>query len=149
MKCPHCGASDSHVVDSRPAEQGLAIRRRRQCEVCTDRFTTYERLESPHLIRKRDGTLQVFSADKVRRGLAFALAGSVVTADQMTAAVSEIETNIRAMGSDVSSDDVGQLVLAYLRQVDEAAYIRFASVYKDFRDARDFEREAASLDRSP
>ena len=136
------------MVDSRPAEQGVAIRRRRECESCADRFTTYERLESPLLIRKRDGTLQVFAVDKVSTGLARALAGSVVTADEMNVAVNEIEANIRTLGSDVTSDDIGQLVLAYLRQVDEAAYLRFASVHKDFRDAADFEREAATLDRS-
>ena len=148
MKCPHCGAFESRVVDSRPAEQGSAIRRRRECEGCADRFTTYERLESPLLIRKRDGTLQVFAVDKVSTGLARALAGSVVTADEMNLAVSEIEANIRTLGSEVTSDDIGQLVLAYLRNVDEAAYLRFASVHKDFRDASDFEREAATLDRS-
>ena len=136
------------MVDSRPAERGVAIRRRRECESCADRFTTYERLESPLLIRKRDGTLQVFAVDKVSTGLARALAGSVVTADEMNVAVNEIEANIRTLGSDVTSDDIGQLVLAYLRQVDEAAYLRFASVHKDFRDASDFEREAATLDRS-
>ena len=94
------------------------------------------------------GTLQVFAVDKVSTGLARALAGSVVTADEMNVAVNEIEANIRTLGSDVTSDDIGQLVLAYLRQVDEAAYLRFASVHKDFRDASDFEREAATLDRS-
>lgn len=148
MKCPHCGATDSHVVDSRPAEQTAAIRRRRQCESCEERFTTYERIEAPVLIRKRDGTLQVFSVDKVRTGLVRALAGSDVTAEQITAAVADIEANVVGMSSDATSDDVGQLVLSYLRTVDEAAYLRFASVYKDFRHAADFEREAATLDRS-
>ena len=148
MKCPHCGANDSRVVDSRPAEQGQAIRRRRECESCGQRFTTYERLEAPLLIRKRDGTLQVFAIDKVRDGLVRALAGSSVDADQISRAVADIESHVGAMGSQVSSDDVGRFVLAYLRQVDEAAYLRFASVYKDFRDASDFEREAATLEHS-
>ena len=112
------------------------------------RFTTYERLEAPLLIRKRDGTLQVFAIDKVRDGLVRALAGSSVDADQISRAVADIESHVGAMGSQVSSDDVGHFVLAYLRQVDEAAYLRFASVYKDFRDASDFEREAATLERS-
>ena len=149
MICPHCNASDSSVIDSRPAEQGTATRRRRECAVCGDRFTTYERLEAPLLIRKRDGTLQLFTVDKVRKGLVRALADGAVTADQMNAAVADIETSVRAMGSELTSDDVGQLVLAFLRQVDEAAYLRFASVHKDFRDAADFEREAATLDRAP
>ena len=147
MKCPQCGATDSRVVDSRPAEQGAAIRRRRECESCAERFTTYERLEAPVLIRKRDGTMQVFSAEKVRKGLVRSLDSGSVSADAINAAVADIEATVTSMGSGVTSDDVGQLVLAYLRQADEAAYLRFASVYKDFRDARDFEREAAALDR--
>ena len=148
MKCPHCGAFESRVVDSRPAEQGAAIRRRRQCESCNQRFTTYERLASPLLIRKRNGTLQVFSVDKVRLGLVRALAGGDVNTEQITNAVAHIEAMVGSMGSEVTSDDVGQLVLTYLRGVDEAAYLRFASVHKDFRDASDFEREAATLDRA-
>ena len=147
VKCPQCGATDSRVVDSRPAEQGAAIRRRRECEGCAERFTTYERLEAPVLIRKRDGTMQVFSAEKVRKGLVRALDSGSVSADAINAAVADIEATVTSMGSGVTSDDVGQLVLAYLRGADEAAYLRFASVYKDFRDARDFEREAAALDR--
>ena len=92
--------------------------------------------------------MQVFAIDKVRDGLVRALAGSSVDADQISRAVADIESHVGAMGSQVSSDDVGHFVLAYLRQVDEAAYLRFASVYKDFRDASDFEREAATLERS-
>ena len=148
MKCPHCGAIESSVVDSRPAEQGAAIRRRRECASCEERYTTYERPEAPLLIRKRDGTMQVFSVDKVRIGLVRALAGSETTTAQIDGAVREIETSVSASSSEMSSDDVGQLVLSYLRDTDEAAYLRFASVYKDFRDAADFEREAASLERS-
>ena len=146
MNCSHCGESQSKVVDSRPAEQGEAIRRRRECEACGERYTTYERREAPTLVRKRDGTLQLFTPDKIRNGLARALAGSAVTTEEMSVAVADIETQVRAMGDEVTSDDIGLQVLGYLRAVDEAAYIRFASVYKDFKDASDFEREAASLE---
>lgn len=148
MRCPQCAETESRVVDSRPAESGAAIRRRRECEACGTRFTTYERLESPILIRKRDGTLQVFAADKLRVGIERALGSSEVSPDEITEVVAEIATAVAQSSSEVTSDDIGQRVLTYLRSVDEAAYLRFASVYKDFRDASDFEREAAALDRS-
>ncbi len=148
MRCPQCAETESRVVDSRPAESGAAIRRRRECEACGTRFTTYERLESPILIRKRDGTLQVFAADKLRVGIERALGSSEVSPDEIAEVVAEIATAVAQSSSEVTSDDIGQRVLTYLRSVDEAAYLRFASVYKDFRDASDFEREAAALDRS-
>lgn len=145
MRCPFCASGDTRVVDSRPIEQGASIRRRRQCEVCGERFTTYERAEVPLLIRKRDGRLQAFDPEKVRAGLERALADRVVADEEITAAVAAIEADLRMAGGEVTSDDVGRLVLAYLRTIDEAAYLRFASVHKEFRDASDFEREAASL----
>jgi len=100
------------------------------------------------LIRKRDGTMQVFAVDKVRKGLVRALAGSSVTADEISDAVTSIESDVLAAGSNISTDEIGRMVLAYLVDVDEAAYLRFVSVHRDFRDASDFEREVATLDRS-
>jgi transcriptional repressor NrdR len=148
MRCPYCTSEDTRVVDSRPIEQGASIRRRRECEHCAERFTTYERTEVPLLIQKRDGRFQPFDQEKVRAGLDRALADHVVTSDEITVAVGRIENELRVAPGQVTTDDVGRLVLEFLRTVDEAAYLRFASVHKEFRDASDFEREAASFDRS-
>ena len=146
MRCPLCASSDTRVIDSRPAEQGTAIRRRRQCDACRERFTTYERLEAPLMVRKQDGTLQVFQSAKVRRGIERALADETITEDALTNAVADIESILRSHGTEVASADIGREVLAFLRTIGDAAYLRFASVYKDFQDARDFEREAAELE---
>lgn len=147
MRCPYCTADDTRVVDSRPIEGGTSIRRRRQCETCAERFTTYERAEVPLLIRKRDGRIQPFDPEKVRAGLIRALADNAVDPDEISVAVGRIENELRVMPEQATSDDVGRLVLAYLRTIDEAAYLRFASVHKEFRAAADFEREAAALER--
>ncbi len=146
MRCPFCASGDTRVIDSRPADAGSSIRRRRQCEACEERFTTYERLEAPLMVRKRDGSLQVFQGDKVQSGILRALADVVPTDEELVAAVAGIESRLRAQGREVLSDDIGREVLNYLRTIDDAAYLRFASVYKDFRDARDFGREVAALE---
>ena len=149
MRCPFCGALDTRVVDSRPAESGAAIRRRRACETCDQRFTTYERREPALMVRKRDGELEPFDPAKVRAGMARALAdeGDPVRLD---AAVARIETAVEELGAEVPSEEIGRMVLAELRVLDEAAYMRFASVHKDFSGARDFSREVESLqDRPP
>lgn len=148
MRCPFCASNATRVVDSRPIERGASIRRRRECESCAERFTTYERAEAPLLIRKRDGRYQAFDSHKVQAGLIRALADHIVDPDEITIAVGRVETELRVAPGVVTSDDIGRMVLEYLRTIDEAAYLRFASVHKEFRDASDFEREAAALDRS-
>ena len=146
MQCPFCGSGNTRVVDSRPAEQGRAIRRRRECEACGDRFTTYERTESLLMVRKRSGRTEPFRTDKLRRGLESALADRPVGLQTLDELVDTIETELRAGGTVVSSDEIGVQVLERLRELDEVAYLRFASVYKEFEGARDFEREMANLE---
>lgn len=146
MLCPLCGGSDSRVIDSRPAESGAAIRRRRACGECGSRFTTYERAESVLLVRKRDGAIEPFQTSKVRRGLEFALAGRPAAVEGLEGMVERIESGIRELGPVVASDAIGRAVLDELRAADEVAYLRFASVYKDFQEASDFERELAGLE---
>jgi transcriptional repressor NrdR len=148
MRCPFCASSDTRVVDSRPADQGSSIRRRRECDACLQRFTTYERLEALLMVRKQDGSRQAFQAEKVRRGIERALADEAITEEALTEAVADIEGKLRAEGTEVASSEIGRHVLTFLRTIDDAAYLRFASVYKDFHDARDFEREVAALGRS-
>ena len=148
MHCPFCGADDTQVKDSRPTEEGAAIRRRRACEDCGDRFTTYERTAAAIQVRKRSGRVEPFMAEKLRRGIESALADRPVSDRRRLDIVVSIEQALRSMGSPVGSDDIGRLVLEHLREVDEVAYLRYASVYKEFQGARDFEREMASLEES-
>jgi len=147
MRCPTCGASDNHVVDSRPAEDGRAIRRRRECESCEDRFTTYERLEPQLMVRKRNGRLEAFSSTKLTSGVSAALADRPVSGSQVEALVAEVEDSLRSSGgSQVTSEQIGHQVLEQLKGLDEVAYLRFASVYKEFKGAADFEKELAELE---
>lgn len=145
MRCPFCGADDTRVVDSRPADAGAAIRRRRHCETCGNRFTTYERRESVPMVRKRDGRLEPFSAEKVRTGVANALADREVADGAIETLVADIEAFVESEG-EVGTDEIGHRVLEALRHLDEVAYLRFASVYKEFEGASDFEREMAALE---
>ena len=142
MRCPWCDADDDRVVDSRPADTGGAIRRRRECAACGRRFTTYERIEEVGLVvRKRDGLKEPFDRDKVEAGIRKALAGRPVTNLQIDQMVDRIELRLRRKGPEVTTRQVGTEVLAALQRVDEVAYLRFASVYKDFQEITDFERE--------
>jgi transcriptional repressor NrdR len=146
MRCPFCDADDTRVVDSRPADGGDAIRRRRACSRCGHRFTTYERRETALVVRKRDGSLQPFVVAKVRSGIVHAMADRPVAPGVVDALVEEIEAYAREAGPEISSQEIGRRVLAGLRRIDEVAYLRFASVHKDFADASDFHREMAALD---
>ncbi len=146
MQCPECAFSDSRVIDSRPAESGTSIRRRRECERCQARFTTYERLINVRLVRKRSGLLQPFEPAKVRTGLSSALADRPVAMGAVDAIVERIDVQLQELASPVDSELIGQMVLAELRALDDVAYLRFASVYQDFQGARDFEEALASLD---
>lgn len=146
MRCPGCGTDDDRVVDSRPVGVGDAIRRRRECRGCGLRFTTFERIELPELlVRKRSGALLPFDRQKVYDGMARAAKGRVPAAD-LEAAAAAVERAIRSEGvREVGSETVGLQVLQQLRDLDQVAYVRYASVYKDFQKAEDFERELSSL----
>jgi transcriptional repressor NrdR len=147
MVCPYCTGEDTRVVDSRSAEAGVAIRRRRECAVCGRRFTTYERPATVHFVRKRDGRLEPFDPAKPRGGVERALADRTVPEGSVDALLEDIVDLVSARAGETSTDEIGQAVLARLREIDHVAYLRFASVYKDFQGAGDFERELAALER--
>lgn len=149
MRCPFCGADDTRVVDSRPVDAGAAIRRRRLCESCDNRFTTYERRDPVLMVRKRDGRLQPFDPAKVRVGVAAAMAGRDAGSGAIDGVVAAVEAFAAEHGPELTSEQIGRAVLHELRRVDEVGYLRFASVYKDFAGAEDFEREMATLDEAP
>lgn len=146
MRCPGCGIDDDRVVDSRPTSAGDAIRRRRECRGCGLRFTTFERLELPDvLIRKRSGAVAPFDRQKVLEGMSRAAKGRVPI-EALERAATAVEHAIRGHGlRELSSEHVGLQVLAELRDLDPVAYVRFASVYKDFQGPEDFEKELSSL----
>lgn len=146
MLCPYCGADDTRVVDSRPAEGGSTIRRRRECESCENRFTTYERREHALVVRKRDGSAEPFSPAKVVSGVSRAMAGRDVIPGTLEGLAGAVEAFAEEHGPEVSSAEIGRRVLDALRDLDEVAYLRFASVHKDFEAAGDFEREVAALE---
>jgi transcriptional repressor NrdR len=146
VRCPVCSSLDDKVVDSRLADDGAAIRRRRECLECGRRFTTFERLEEMSLtVVKRSGERQPFSRAKIVAGMQAAAKNRPITVEQMEALGAELEQTARSQGGDVSTEDIGSAVLERLRQLDEVAYLRFASVYKGFSDVGDFEREAGRL----
>jgi transcriptional repressor NrdR len=146
VHCPSCSCVDTKVIDSRESEEGAAIRRRRSCTDCGFRFTTYERLENqPLFVIKRDGSRQPFDRAKVASGIQAAVKGRPVEDIGIMAMVERIEDKLRLVGGDVTTSDVGHSVLDELRAADEVAYMRFASVYKNFDDAADFRRELALL----
>ena len=147
MRCPYCGEADTRVVDSRPAESGAAIRRRRACERCDQRFTTYERREPVLMVRKRDGRTEPFDIAKVRLGMVRAMADPESHAAALDAALARIEAFAEEHSPEVATEEIGRQVLAELRHIDEAAYLRFASVYKNFSEASDFSREVESLEK--
>lgn len=146
MLCPACGATEIRVVDSRPAENGTSIRRRRECEVCASRFTTYERLEPQLMVLKRSGKLEPFSPPKLASGISAALADRPVSGSDVEGVVEDLEEVVRGSGPQVTSEEIGRLVLDRLRDLDEVAYLRYASVYKEFQGAADFEKEMAELE---
>ncbi len=146
MLCPSCGAPDTRVIDSRPAEGDQSIRRRRECETCSGRFTTYERLEPQLVVRKRNGRLEAFSPAKLAAGISAALADRPVSGLAVELLGREVEASLREEGGQVTTEDIGREVLDRLRSLDEVAYLRFASVYKEFQDAADFEKEVAAME---
>ena len=146
MRCPWCGHEESKVIDSRPAEAGGAIRRRRECLSCGRRFTTFERAEGLTLrVVKRDGTREPYQRAKLVGGIRKAIVNRPVTEEQVQRLVDRVEDRLRRKGPEVSTQEVGMETLRLLRGVDEVAYLRFASVYKDFQELSDFERELGVL----
>jgi len=146
MRCPWCGNPEDKVVDSRAADDGDAIRRRRECLSCRRRFTTFERVEEVSLsVIKRDGGKEPFDRAKVVAGLVKAIKNRPVTDEQVARLAERVEEKLRRKGPVVTTQEVGMEVLTLLRRLDEVAYLRFASVYKDFQELTDFERELGLL----
>jgi transcriptional repressor NrdR len=146
MRCPWCGHIEDRVVDSRPAERDEAIRRRRECRSCGRRYTTYERVEDLGLmVVKRDGTREPWDRAKMLAGVRKALVNRPVTEEQVEALAARVEARLRRKGPEVGSQQVGLEVLQNLQKLDQVGYVRFASVYKDFQEVGDFEREVGLL----
>ncbi len=147
MRCPYCGLDEDRVIDSRSAEDGGAVRRRRACRACGQRFSTYERVEQPVLrVRKRSGDLELFDRDKVATGILRATKNLEIEPSAVRRAVARVEGHLRdSHRHEVPSEEVGLEVLLALRELHEVAYLRFASVYKSFTRTEDFERELATL----
>ncbi|WP_338552231.1 transcriptional regulator NrdR [Paenibacillus sp. KS-LC4] len=147
MKCPYCDYSGTKVLDSRPANENKSIRRRRECEKCKSRFTTFEMIEeTPLVVIKKDGSREEFSRDKILRGLIRACEKRPVPAERLEVVVSEVEKELRTTAhAEVESRDIGELVMGQLYPVDEVAYVRFASVYRQFKDIDMFMKELSSL----
>ena len=150
MRCPFCGNEDTQVKDSRPSDDGSSIRRRRQCTGCNQRFTTIERVQLRELtVLKADGRRVPFDRDKLARSIRISLRKRPVQEEQVEQIVNGIVRQLEASGeSDIPSKQLGEAVMEVLRDVDAVAYVRFASVYRDFREARDFEDFLGSLDES-
>ena len=141
MICPFCGNEDTQVKDSRPAEDGAAIRRRRLCSKCEARFTTFERVQLREItIIKRNGRRSIFDRDKLERSFEIALLKRDINVDDVARAINEIVRNLESFADgDVPSEKVGELVMSSLYNLDQVAYVRYASVYRNFREAKDFE----------
>lgn len=147
MKCPQCGYLESKVVDSRPSADGSSIRRRRECLACQKRFTTYENIEMlPLIVIKKDGSRETFDRNKLLNSIIRACDKRQVTLSQMDNAVSEIENTLQnTLQNEVTSEHIGELVMDKLKDLDEVAYIRFASVYRQFKDVGAFMEEIKKM----
>ena len=143
MKCPYCGYTESKVVDSRHSDDGLSIRRRRECLSCGKRFTTYENVESlPIVVVKRDGSRQAFDRDKILRGMVRAAEKRPVPLSKLEEIATEIEQTVQnSLDREVSTERIGELVMEHLKPLDEVSYVRFASVYRQFKDINSFMAE--------
>lgn len=147
MKCPFCGFSESKVLDSRSTEDGASIRRRRECLDCNRRYTTYEKVEDiPILVIKKDQTRENFEKTKIINGLVRATQKRPVSRNQIEEIANDVERNIsNKMMSEISSDEIGTMVMERLKEIDEVSYVRFASVYRQFKDINTFFEEIQSL----
>ena len=147
MRCPYCQHQESKVVDSRPTEEGASIRRRRQCMACGRRFTTYEQVEVvPMTVKKKSGGIEVFDRNKILKGLIKSCEKRPVPLEAIERAVDDIEMTLEAkMVKQISSDEIGEMILDRLKDLDEVAYVRFASVYRRFQDIDSFMAELEEL----
>ncbi len=147
MKCPKCPESDTKVIESRDVGEGFVVRRRRECLNCDNRFTTYERIERPNLsVVKKDGTRQMFDRAKVLAGISRATEKTSVTGPQVEDMVAKIEEELYSRGdSEIESRDIGELIMKELSEVNDVAYVRFASVYRSFKDIESFERTLKTI----
>lgn len=147
MKCPYCGYIEDRVIDSRPTDEGSAIRRRRECTKCLKRFTTYEKVESiPLMVIKKDKTRQPFNREKLLNGLLRACEKRPVSIGELERIVEEVESQLyNSLEREVTSKDIGEIVMSKLKVLDEVAYVRFASVYRQFKDINTFMDELRKL----
>jgi len=147
MKCRYCASIESKVIDSRPTEDGSAIRRRRECMNCGKRFTTYEKIEEiPIMVVKRDGRREPFDSEKIRIGVRKACEKRPVAADIQDKLVEDVARDVfNTLASEVTTRDIGEIVMKKLKDVDEVAYVRFASVYREFKDTQTFMKELQHL----
>jgi len=146
MRCPHCLSTDNRVIDTRMSKDGLEIRRRRVCNSCGHRFTTYERVAEENIfVVKRDGRREPFSREKILIGLRKACEKRPVSIDILEKIVDRIETWAQEKGREISSSEIGERVMEELQELDEVAYVRFASVYRQFKDINQFMRELKEL----
>lgn len=147
MRCPFCGHEDSQVKDSRPTDDNAAIRRRRQCEACGGRFTTFERIQLREMtVLKSEGRKEVFEREKLERSVTIACRKRPIEPTQIDRVVTGIQRQLETLGeSEIQSSKIGELVMDALKGLDSVAYIRFASVYKDFAEAKDFEEFAGAV----
>ncbi len=147
MKCKYCGSSESKVIDSRQAEEGTSIRRRRECDSCGKRFTTYERIEQINImVIKKDKSREAFDREKILRGILKSCEKRNITLEQMEQIVDSIEKDLlNSMKREVSSTEIGEMVMKKLKSLDEVSYIRFASVYREFKDIDSFMAEIRNI----
>ena len=145
MVCPFCNKEDTAVVDSRKNVDGDAIRRRRECSACNTRFTTYEKSEIELIVKKRNGNLEEFQYEKLFSGVENAFGGQELSEKKLKNLVETIYIDLKNHGKKIESKIIGETVLSHLKDINEVAYLRFASVYKEFSEVSDFEKEAAEL----
>ncbi len=147
MRCPYCGHRDSRVIDSRPTDEGEAIRRRRECMKCEERFTTYEKVETlPIMVIKKDLTRELFDREKLIRGITRSCEKRPVTTEQIDSIADQIESAVQnSLEREVTTNEIGEKVMDCLKEIDEVAYVRFASVYRQFTDATTFIAEVNKL----
>ena len=147
MKCPFCGKENTRVIDSRPADDGSSIRRRRQCDECTKRFTTYEKVEAiPLVVIKKDNNRESYDRSKIEAGVYRSCHKRPISVDQINALVDEVENAVfNREEKEVPSSEIGQLVMEKLRDLDPVAYVRFASVYREFKDVNTFMSEIKKI----
>ena len=145
MVCPFCKAEDTAVIDSRRNAEGSSVRRRRKCSKCASRFTTYEKSEIELIVKKRNGNLEEFQYEKLYKGIENAFGGQEISQKKLKTLIDEIYADVSKKGKKVNSKIIGEIVLKHLKTNNEVAYLRFASVYKEFSDVSDFEKEVAEF----